>query len=602
MSAVTLSILCTCFIVIINAANNCTVQQNVDYYQPGNPSQPCDTVQDCCNMCFQRDNCFYWTLYDGLCYFKQTNQGQQASDGRISGHCLGKNAGHQEWLVNISDSSTNPLYYWWDKCVGSGHGALLLRQDWRNWMKNAHDKINFTQVRCHGILDDDIGVVNGINDYSFVNIDNIYSYLLSIDMKPYIEISFMPEKFATAPNACHDHYCGIASPPTSYELWYDFIAEWVQHLVDYFGINEVRLWKFEVWNEPNLSDWTGGYKGYVTLYNATATAIKSVDKSLSVGGPTTAGFAWLDEFLNDILSANIPIDFVVTHSYPNQLGLTSINTWINAIQTQGIDVVNRYNNKYNLDLPLVISEFNSGCCRQGIDNGKFPNNDNYYAAAFMIFWAKHLQVLFADGNVDKSTLKWMSYWAISDVFEENGFDSLEFNDYYGISTIRGIPKPAFRAFQLLHEYGSEIEYKSSLIADDNGFGNVNMSTLQVYALKNAVNMDRYSIFIVNWNNYGFSITEQNVVINVGNTINNKGNNLKSVIMYRIDENINNTNPLATWIQMGSPRYPTSEQLQSINESSQLKPMQISFKEIDSETIQFELDVSPYNSIVLDLQY
>eukprot|EP01084_Bolivina_argentea_P029653 55062_1 len=510
------------------------------------------------------------------------------------------NAGNQQWLVNISDSTTNPLYYWWDKCVGSGHGELLLRQDWRNWMKHAKDKINFTHVRAHGILDDDVGAVNGINDYSFVNIDNIYSYLLSINMKPYVEISFMPEKFATNTKRTVCHYKGITSPPTSYELWYDFIKDWVQHLVDYFGINEVRLWKFEVWNEPNLSFWTGNYSEYVMLYNATATAIKSVDKSLTVGGPTTCCFAWLDQFLNDILSQNIPIDFVVTHSYPNQLTLTNVNTWIDAIQSQGIDVVDKNNAKYNVSLPLIISEFNSGCCRNGIDNGKFPNNDNYYAASFMIFWAKHLQVLFADGNVDKSTLKWMSYWAISDVFEENGFNSSEFNDYYGISTIRGIAKPAFRAFQLLHEYGSDVEYKSSLISDDNGFGNVSMSTLQVYALKNKANIDRYSIFVTNWNNYGFNVTQQNVVINVGNVINNKGNNLKSVTMYRIDEN--NTNPLATWNQMNSPKYPTAEQMQIINESSQLKPLQISYKTIDSDTIQFDITVNPYDSIVLDLQY
>eukprot|EP01084_Bolivina_argentea_P029654 55063_1 len=105
MSSVTLSIfcICTCFIVIINAANmNCTVQQNIDYYQSGNPSAPCDNAQDCCNMCFQRVGCNYWTLYGGLCYFKETNQGQQASDGRVSGHCLDKS--NQTYILNLSAS------------------------------------------------------------------------------------------------------------------------------------------------------------------------------------------------------------------------------------------------------------------------------------------------------------------------------------------------------------------------------------------------------------------------------------------------------------------------------------------------------------------
>ena len=188
------------------------------------------------------------------------------------------------------------------------------------------------------------------------------------------------------------------------------------------------------------------------LYNATATAIKSVDSQIIVGGPTTCCFAWLDQFLEDILSKNVAIDFVVTHSYPNQLSLTNINTWPDAIQSNAIDIVKKYNNKYNKKLPLVISEYNSGCCMTPFDGGKFQNDDNYYAAAFLIFWAKHLQILFPDD--DTRVLQWMSYWAISDVFEEGGFNSHEFNNLYGLQSIRGIRKPAFRAFELLEMYGS----------------------------------------------------------------------------------------------------------------------------------------------------
>ena len=64
---------------------------------------------------------------------------------------------------------------------------------------------------------------------------------------------------------------------------------------------------------------------------------------------------------------------------------------------------------------------------------------------------------------------WMSWWAISDVFEEGGFNSHEFNNLYGIQSIRGIKKPAFRAFELLEMYGSDVEYQGKLVADDNGY-------------------------------------------------------------------------------------------------------------------------------------
>eukprot|EP01084_Bolivina_argentea_P014883 27843_1 len=503
--------------------------------------------------------------------------------------------GNQQWTVNISDSNVNDFYYYWDKAVGSGHAALLLRTDWRQLMKNGHDKLNFSMVRCHAILDDDVGSVNGINDYSFVNIDKIYSYLLSIGMKPYVEISYMPcEYFATNPNQTRNQYQWCGSPPKSYNIWYSFIQQFVQHLVDYFGANEVRQWQFEVWNEPDGTYANGDYSEYIKLYNSTANAIKAVDKTLMVGGPTTTNFNWLNRFLEDIISNNIPIDFVATHSYPNQLKIKNINSWVNEIQTNGINVVDQINAKYNLSLPLVISEYNSGCCMTPF--GKFMNDDNYYAGAFLIFWAKHLQSLFPKGS--QSTLKWLSYWAISDVFDENDFNSHEFNNLYGLQTIRGIAKPAFRAFELLYQYGSNIEYKSTLLYDDNDFS-ISNSTLQVYCLKNGYNKNRYSVFIANWNNYGMNIGVQNVSVNVGNYVENT-NDLKSVTMYRIDAN--NTAPLSAWIAMGSPEYPTEQQLVNLNVSSQLNAMEINHKIVDQNTIQFELDMPIYSAVLLDLQY
>ena len=48
--------------------------------------------------------------------------------------------------------------------------------------------------------------------------------------------------------------------------------------------SQVREWSFEVWNEL----WGLTYpKDYMAMYNASAAAIKSVDKRLKVGGPTT---------------------------------------------------------------------------------------------------------------------------------------------------------------------------------------------------------------------------------------------------------------------------------------------------------------------------
>ena len=150
----------------------------------------------------------------------------------------------QVWKSTVSSSTTYTFDFYWNKCTGSGHGALALREDWQEMVKNAHDKVGVTSVRFHGILDDDVGPVNGVNDYSFVNIDKIYDYLLSINMKPYVEISFMPADFASGSRTVF-HYKGNISPPKDWSTWNGFIKLWMQHLVDRYGIDEVSTWKFE---------------------------------------------------------------------------------------------------------------------------------------------------------------------------------------------------------------------------------------------------------------------------------------------------------------------------------------------------------------------
>ena len=334
------------------------------------------------------------------------------------------------------------------------------------------------------------------------------------------------------------------------------------------------------------------YTNYMMLYNTTVTAIKNVNSKLSVGGPTinNISIGYLTQFLDDLKTNDIPIDFVVAHSYPNNpwIGpnITGIDTYFNVLKS-AVDLCEKYK------LPFWISEFNSGCCSNPFHDG-FPNNDNYFSATFLMYMAKYLQPLFVGG--DERTFKFMSYWAISDVFEEAGFNSMEFHNLYGLQSIRGIKKPAFRSLELLNAFGSDIEYNSQLV-QGNGL-NVTNSTIQVYCLKNKNSNDRYGVFIVNWNNYGFPIYSQNVSIYINN-IKDKSN-LKTAILYRIDAN--HTTPLDAFKSMDSPKYPSQQELDMLEKASQVKALNISWKTINSTTIEFVLNMPSYSLAVLDLQY
>ena len=255
-----------------------------------------------------------------------------------------------------------------------------------------------------------------------------------------------------------------------------------------------------------------------------------------------------------------------------------------------IDVVTKYNNKYNISLPVYISEWASTCC------APFDGYDNEYAASYLIYAAMYFQKTLYPQQGD-SILKWMSYWSISDVFEEAGFNSHEFNGLYGLQTIRGVAKPAFRAMEMLNKFGGNISYDAQIMTDGIAVDN---NTVMIYCLKNDYNGDdnRYSVFVSNFNSQKLPIQSQDIEVYVNNEANMK---LKSVMMYRIDGN--NTNPIVAWKNMSSPEYPTQAQEDKINATSQLVGMNnVNWKVINATTTQFSFNVPIYGVVLLDLQY
>ena len=89
--------------------------------------------------------------------------------------------------------TASSLPHFWEHTIGSCHAPLALRIDWQAQMRRSHDELGFGHVRMHGLLCDDMGTLIGEGDtlfYSFFNADQIFDFLLSIGMKPFVELSF----------------------------------------------------------------------------------------------------------------------------------------------------------------------------------------------------------------------------------------------------------------------------------------------------------------------------------------------------------------------------------------------------------------------------
>lgn len=365
--------------------------------------------------------------------------------------------------INSKDPGT-PFPHYWEQMFGSGRAALALRDDYRKDLRLVKAATDFHYVRAHGIFHDELGLYDldksGQPIYNFSYIDQIYDGLLADGVRPFVELSFMPQKLASDPvNLFGFWYHPNISPPQDYARWDALIAVFAKHLIERYGIDEVAQWYFEVWNEPNAGFWGGKpfQPTYYALYDHTARALKGVSARLRVGGPSTAQAAWVGEFIKHCHDGGIPVDFVSSHVYAND---DSQDVFQNDTRIPRDQMVCRAVRKVRDEisqsagpgLPLIWSEYNAS----------YANEPNVTDTVYMGPWLA-ATISQCDGLTEA-----MSYWTFSDVFEENGVVKTPFYGGYGLVAEYDIPKPAFNAFALLHKLGEirlGIHSASRLAAD-----------------------------------------------------------------------------------------------------------------------------------------
>jgi xylan 1,4-beta-xylosidase len=463
----------------------------------------------------------------------------------VSGFMAAKPAAHAQVGANsdviIIDGGapSHPFPHFWEKMFGSGRAILSLRDSYRRDLREVKQITDLQYVRFHAIFHDEVGVYDedsqGRPVYNFSYVDQIYDGLLANGVKPFVEISFMPKKLAARDILHAFWYKQNISPPKDWGKWDDLITAFTKHLVDRYGSEEVTTWYFEVWNEPNIDFWAGDPKqaSYWELYDHTARAIKAVNPRLRVGGPATAQAAWADTFIQHCTQENVPVDFVSTHVYGNDRAQDVFGADENIPRDKMVcravkKVHDQIKSSSKPDLPLIWSEYNAS----------YKNEPEVTDSIYMGPWLADT-IRQCDGLVDV-----MSYWTFSDVFEEQGVVKTPFYGGYGLIAVDDIPKPAYDIFQLLHKLGDErisVNSDSALLTRKNN-GNL------VLAL---------------WN---YAPPEQ---AGSPRTLSLRFTNTKAKVasISRVDHDHGDVHPI--YEKMGSPRYPTQNQIKQLRTAAQL---------------------------------
>lgn len=503
---------------------------------------------------------------------------------------------------------------YWKKLTTFSRASEGLRSKWQNQLREVQKEIGFEYIRFHGIFSDDMMIVNydeeGNIIYNWSYVDELFDFFMEVNIKPFIEFSFMPSEFKKSDETMFWWKANI-SQPKDIKLWTDLVVEFLKHSINRYGLEEVKTWYFEVWNEPDLEYvfWIGGKEEYFKFYKETALAVKSVSEELKVGGPaithqTVYDEPWLEDFLLYCHNNNIPLDFVSLHIYPEAYSSKDEEKELLLQIKEGKDIESLMEqwrqmkkiyfdknhtkdalssaneiieNNENTEIELHITEWNAS------SNNRNLIHDTCFVATYIID-----NVLKSIGKADS-----LGYWTFTDLMEETKLGISEFHGNFGLITKGGLKKPSYFAYYILGKLGEEIigqgeEYivtKSNediqILAYnytyfDNLFLNGDTSLL--------TNEERYLIY------------EEKLPKEININIKGIAGEYK-ITRYKL--NRNNGSVFDEWLKMGAPENMTKEEIEYL--SGKAKPkMTIEYMKIkDGYEGRMDIPVHGVELIVLE---
>lgn len=485
-------------------------------------------------------------------------------------------------------------------CIGTGRMGLALQKQYFEQLKFVQEKIGFEHIRGHGLFHDDMAIFHEYEDsdgnkkveYNWTYLDMVMDSYLELNIRPFIELGFMPQQLASGKQTIF-YWKGNTTPPKNYITWANLIKATLIHLMERYGVDEVVNWPVEVWNEPNLPGFwkDADMDEYFKLYDVSSRAVKEVDERFKVGGPAVCGGTdqkWIQAFLEFVRKHKCPLDFVSRHHYTTEFpkpdghyGYPKLHPKEKCFEqldsTRGIvDSFEEFK-----DMDINVTEFNTSY----IPNA--PVHDTNLNAAYIAL------MLSTFGDNHKS----YSYWTFGDIFEEGGVPFTPFHGGFGLVANGMIPKPTFWTFAF---------YKKLTV----GYEKCVLKTPNLVVVKST---DGYKG--VAWNvdtefsgkkidlNLEFPVLQADKKTkdnSSGGVSDEKNENKPNVLVTMlVDEQV--CNPLKVWHDIGEPANPSKEETALLRQSAepfvQTKrcSSKISLELKENAVCYFELKSAPIKS-------
>lgn len=492
----------------------------------------------------------------------------------------------------------------WRRCVGTGRFNLALRSDYRESLAVVQAEIGFDLIRGHGLLSDDVGIYRPYDEaghrgtrHAFGYVDQVIDSYLALGVRPFVELGFMPSELASGDQTVF-WWRGNVTPPRDEREWVRLVKATIAHLVDRYGLDEVRSWPIEVWNEPNLSVFwkDADQAAYLRLYELTATAVKEVDADLQVGGPAISPGAdeWWAPFADFVSGRDLPIDFVSRHAYTSG---PSEHVPFGVYQTlmppssllEQFGAPRRHLAGTPLaGLPVHITEFNTS---YRPDN---PVHDTAYNAAYLA------PVLAGGGELADS----FSYWTFCDVFEEAGIPTSILHGGFGLLGHRQLRKPTFHLYAFMARLGPQVLARGEdHLVTRHADGRLAILAWQPVDGSHS-GAERHTVRLSvplrpspgHRDGSGASPRQGGVEGGAAGTV---SGSRPSAYLHRRRVNEEHGNVHTAWQQLGRPHSPTSRQLELLHEASQ-PAVEHAMLAIEDGRVRLDLQLNRHEVTLVEL--
>lgn len=357
------------------------------------------------------------------------------------------------------------LRHTWRNVISVSSAADLLQGNVQTMLRRIQREIGFRYIKFNGLFSDELHIFSHSRDgnavYSFAYIDQLFDFLLEIGLKPFVQLSFMPQALAKDPQRRLLNF--IVSEPRDSAEWAALVAAVIRHLLARYDAEEVHRWKFSVWSQPDTPVDLYGFssdEAFYEFYRITRQAVKQCDPALCFGAPAMYYVLqkdytnWYIPFLQWCRVHGCEPDFLNFHYYDTVLDsgsetgqesfgflhsmrLRESPDGFNDFVTQVISEVHEHCTD---EIPIYLTAWNNTPSQQDY------LNDTCFKSCYI---ARSILE-----NYDK--LESFGYWALTDFMGEAPLPEETFFGGLGLFTKEGLPKASYYAFTLLRRLGGEL--------------------------------------------------------------------------------------------------------------------------------------------------